>query len=372
MILYIAYYGNTKCHEKRNYVLAATNKIDYISNTIHKYNDIQIISASSSIGRYSSSYKILTDNLVPVYILSSLGTGCRIKRVLDRMLVRIQLLVKLLFRITKNDTVIVYHSLGYVRTIRFAKKLRQFRLIMEVEELYGDVIGSQKVLNREEKYFRCADGFIFPTELLNHRLNPTKKPYAIIHGTYQVEPDRNCKFNDGRIHVVYAGTFDPRKGGASAAAAAEYLDERYHIHIIGFGSESDTQNLCNEIDRVSQKTKCIVTYDGLKSGEEYIRFLQSCDIGLCTQNPNAMFNETSFPSKVLSYLTNGLQVVSIRIRSLETSTVNCLLTYYNENTPQDIAKAITRVKTNDEYNSRHKIIQLDETFCEDIRKILDE
>ncbi|MBO5480980.1 MAG: glycosyltransferase [Clostridia bacterium] len=181
------------------------------------------------------------------------------------------------------------------------------------------------------------------------------------------------KWNDGRIHCVYAGTFDPRKGGvAAAAAAAQFLNSNYHIHIIGFGSENDKKLLINTIEEVQKKSDCIVTYDGLFSGDEYIRFIQSCDIGLSTQNPEAQFNDTSFPSKVLSYLANGLRVISIRIKALETSAVNDLLYYYNKNDSKAIAQAIKSIDMSKSYDSRTKIEELDEQFKKDIKQMIED
>ena len=69
----------------------------------------------------------------------------------------------------------------------------------------------------------------------------------VIYGTYNVEKQIANKFDDGKIHCVYAGTFDPRKGGMSAVNAAKFLDEKYHIHILGFGTEKDKKLLIIKI-----------------------------------------------------------------------------------------------------------------------------
>ena len=100
----------------------------------------------------------------------------------------------------------------------------------------------------------------------------------------------------------------------------------------------------------SQKAK--ITYDGLLSGEEYIKFIQSCDIGLSTQNPNGKYNDTSFPSKILSYMANGLRVVSVRIPVVEESGIGKCVCYYDEQTPENIAKAIKSIDFSEEYDSR--------------------
>ena len=50
------------------------------------------------------------------------------------------------------------------------------------------------------------------------------------------------------------------------------------IHILGFGTDRDTENLKSIIDETNLKTNATVTYDGLLSGNEYIRFLQKEDL----------------------------------------------------------------------------------------------
>ena len=206
--------------------------------------------------------------------------------------------------------------------------------------------------------------------LKNDKINLKNKAYCIIHGTYNVEKQITRKFNDGRIHCVYAGTFDPRKGGVAAAAAGEFLDERYHIHILGFGSENDKKLLIKTIEELSKKTTCKITYDGLLSGGEYIKFIQSCDIGLSTQNPNAAFNDTSFPSKILSYMANGLKVVSIRIPAIETSDVADYIYYYDKQEPREISNVIMSIDINDDYDSRKLISELGEKFREKLKGVI--
>lgn len=374
------HYISSMSHASQKYNLkqfpAATSKIEYILETLKSEGyHVKLVSSAGTLNRKFtivpfSRYKY--DMFEEDILLPSIGSKYKWIRALNIPLLWIALMIYIIFNVKKNDKVLVYHSLSYAGPLIIMKRIKRFELVLEVEEIYQDVREHSKRVERNEyKTFTIADKYIFSTELLNEKLNINKKPCLIISGTYKVEVDRICKFNDENIHVVYAGTFDPTKGGALAAAAAEYLPKNYHVHIIGFGSKDDTNMLLKKIDEISKKTQATVTYDGLLNGEEYIRFLQKCDIGLSTQIPEAAYNETSFPSKILSYMANGLRVVSIRIRAIEMSEVGQVLHYYEESSPKAIANAIKSVDILGPYDSRELIRRLNENFIKNIKKLLE-
>lgn len=372
MLKILAHYNTVDNEENRSIFLAACNKLTYIIDCIAQTEQVQIISASNTLNKTKSPRKIkkISDN-IQLTLLRGFARGGWLRNKFSTLLFTLQLYAYLFFNIKKEDTLLVYHSLSYMKYLKWLKRVKKFKLILEVEEIYGDVLSSAKTVRKELSFFKTADAYIFPTVLLHEKVNVANKPYTIIHGTYQVEKQIGQKFNDGRIHCVYAGTFDPRKGGALAAvSAAKFLNERYHIHILGFGSENDKKSLIDTIAEVNQISKCRVTYDGLLFGEDYIRFIQSCDIGLSTQNPDAAFNDTSFPSKVLSYLANGLRVVSAKIKVLETSALNDLLYYYQQNDSKSIAMTIQSIDMKAQYNSLECIGQLHNETTERIKKVV--
>lgn len=378
-VYYLGYY-DVECN-KRNIVLSSINKMSYIIEAMEKSGCcVNVISASHTLERKKSPDECVDiGKNSKLYLFKSLPWGGKIQRVSSYIFTFYQVYKFLINNLTKNDVLVVYHSLSYMSLVRKAKRKIGFKLILEVEEIYSDVNNNISDREKEFKLFKSADSYLFSTELLDTRINTEKKPSAVIYGTYKIEKDRKCNiFNDNiqsdteqTIHVVYAGTFDPRKGGGAAAAAAEFLPKNYHIHILGFGNETDTNSIKKLIADVSKKSAATVTYDGLLSGEDYIKFIQSCDIGLSTQNPNASFNNTSFPSKILSYMANGLRVVSIRIPAIEESAVGEDMYFYDEQTPKEIAKAILDVNLGDDYDGRKKIAELDKKFCEDIKLLLE-
>ncbi len=371
-VFYLGYYDIPENKdENRNICLAAVNKMTYIVSALEKSGyDVTVVSASQTQNLQKYAGKVVNiskdSNLV---LFPTLPWGNKIKRILSTLYSRAKLISYIFKNINSEDTLLVYHSVAYANIVRVLKKIKKFNLVLEVEEIYADVNNSAEDRSIEQKIFDMADAYIFPTELLNEKINVKNKPFCISYGTYAVEEERYSKFNDGKIHVVYAGTFDPRKGGALASlSAVPHLDSNYHMHIIGFGNEEDTKNVKSEIERLSQNCECKVTYDGLLTGEYYIRFLQSCHIGMSTQNPEGGFNDTSFPSKILSYMANGLSVVTIRIKVLEESEINSNMFFYENNNGELIAQAIKSVELNN--NNRDIIANLDNKTIKEIDKIL--
>lgn len=373
-IKYIYFFDTQDSEVKRNYVTSACNKIEYIARAISSHDrDVDIISMSEVIEDkfkiFPSEEKKLNERIT-LHLPLSWGGSDFLTTKLRIVWHLLNMFVYLLFNCKKDEPVIVYHSLGYFDIIRWAKKLKKFKLILEVEEIYSDVSQmSSYWRNLEYKMFDIADAFILSNDLLDSKINHHHKPSIVIYGTYQVEPKRVEKFNDGKIHIVYAGTFDPDKGGAQIAiTAAEHLPENYHLHICGFGSIQDVEFVKQMITDVQVKSKATITYDGLKKGDEFICFLQQCHIGLSTQKPEGEYNDTSFPSKVLSYIANGLAVVSIRIPVLQKAAVSSVLTFYDKPEGKLIADAILHCKYNS--SSRTLLDELDKCFKNKILTII--
>ena len=370
---YISYYCTRE--SDRYYFLSAVGKQDYLIGALERvgYN-VDVVSRCITHGsKYSKGWVKPLFSHSKLIMFPSLPWGNKVQKLISLIFAKFCLLNYLLQHGKTHETILVYHAAEPPFVLSLVKKIKKCYIILEVEEIYSDVTGSAKLRKWESRAFALADGFVFPTNLLDEKINTDNKPSIIVHGTYQVEKSRqnSDKKQDVITHVLYAGTLDPRKGGAAAAAAtAAFLPESYHIHILGFGSDVQVKNIKKTIKNSSLQGHARVTYDGVLSGEDYIKFVQSCDIGLSTQNPNAAFNTTSFPSKILSYLSNGLHVVSIRIPTIEQSAIGDMLFYYDEQTPECIANAIEKIDLQQPYDSRTRLQKLDKQFALDLQTLL--
>ena len=112
---YLAYYDTAANKaENRGYVLAATNKIDYICSALNRIGyEVEIVSASGTHNHtgYPGKTVQLTDQ-TRLKLLPCMGTGILPKRLLGRFLLRMRLLGELLFHTRKGENVLVYHSLS--------------------------------------------------------------------------------------------------------------------------------------------------------------------------------------------------------------------------------------------------------------------
>lgn len=363
-----SYHGCMEFGKRRNNSPAADTKTDYIVSVLNRIGyGVDIISrAPSSESHFLSAYVETKENNTYRYF-ASFGRACSPMKTLNRWLLEFQLFFWCLFNLKRGEQVIVYHSLGYDLTFLKLKKLKNLQIIGDIEEIYQDVSKqSVKVCRNEYRFIDICSKYIFPTQLLDQKINAMHKPSLVIHGVYTAESNAEAKFSDGKIHVVYGGTLDPNKGGAVAATATEFLPENYHVHICGFG---DPSQIILIVDQVQKKSKAKITFEGELKCDDYKRFIQKCHIGLSTQNPDAAFNATSFPSKILVYLSNGLKVVSIRIPAIEQSAVASCLFFYDKQTPHDIAEAIIRASESDN-NPSILLDTLDKMFSNDMTILL--
>lgn len=370
-IKYIGFYDLPDSKRKRVSHLAATNKMDYICDAIINAGfAVHLVSPSWTVKegafkwlpqetRQLKGHKKIT--FCPNFVTSN-----KITRNLKIVFSLVWLFFWLLLNTRKGEKLLMYHVQWLSLPVIWAKKLIGFHLVLEVEEIYGDVSAIHTYFNKLEKdIIKVADDYLLSTDLLVEKIS-VDKPYTVIYGSYSVYPQLDTPPDDGKIHLLYAGIVDTHKAGAfNAVNAARYLSDKYVLHIIGFGA---INLLRKEIEEVNTLKGCRVVYDGLISGEEYIRYCQRCHIGLSTQNVEGEYLESSFPSKILSYLGMGLNVVSGKIECVIQSAVGGMVNYYTENSYIAISLAIKNTTIENSATNLEVIKELNKKFIQKLRE----
>jgi hypothetical protein len=254
------------------------------------------------------------------------------------------LLVFLVRRLCKTDTLLVYHAQLLSLPVRLAKAIRRFRLILEIEEIFYREARTPKDILRERTelaLIHAADGYLAINERVCEEYC-AGKPAVISYGAYGIPPRITERYNDGRIHLVYAGLLNASHGPQTAVDTMLHLDDGYRLHLCGFGTATDIALLK---DRITEVKKSLgsesILYHGSLSGSEFDALLQRCHLGLnfnITLKPDA--GKYAFPSKIPSYLGRGLNVLTHRIPSVVNSGFAPLVQYFDEQTPAAVASAV--------------------------------
>lgn len=368
-IYYLIHFDNKT---NRNVTPSAITKGKYVASALASCSsEVEIVSlAYPTKDSQDEVYYQVSGNVI-CHLFKGKYSNNRIIRYLNHKLYDKKIRKYLKQNVKKDDIVVVYHSLANMKLVKYIKKNITDKIVYEVEEIYGDVINDEKAKTKELKAFKNASSYIFSNDYLNSIINTKQLPYVTCYGTYEIPTLYKEAFNDNLIHCLYAGTLAQNKGALNAINVAKYLPNNYLIHILGFGSEkdiADIKNAVNEVNNSYGTTKVI--YEGLKLNEEYLKFIQKCQIGLCTQNIDAAFNTTSFPSKILSYMSNGLEVVGVNIAAIKNSKVGQYIQFYNVPDEKEIANAILNINLNNKTNNVDVVKELDKEFKEDLKDML--
>lgn len=322
----------------RNAPLAAESICLYIKDVLesNKLVNYEIVNLANS------RRKFVVERTKKLRNFTQIGTSC-FGRVYRKFLWK-KFYWKKIYRFCKqnmqeNDVVLIYHSLLNGKLIKKVRANLHIKTILIGAEFYSDVTNNVAGKRIEQEMYGYANAHILISDALKNEIYH-KRPSIILNGDYR-DIDIKCKekFNlDGKKHLVYAGTFDPVKGGVfSAIQTMALLDDSFVLHILGFGNINSVKR---EIENLNLSDKVII--EGELHGQELVDFLSRCDIGLSTQNSYATFNSTSFPSKIVLYTKCGLKIVSTPTPSLLNSPFKKNLFISSGDKPENIKDAIIK------------------------------
>lgn len=293
------------------------------------------------------SHKTKEDG-VPIRYSGGMHISGKLTRLINNFVKQLSAVVYLLFTVKSEDTVILYHSVGFSTLLTRVNRLVNRNIILEVEEIYGyTAVGDEpKVLKKELRSISECKKYILINNHLARRFSIPETAYVPCYGVADGIKRTVPRIEDGRVHVVYAGTIEGRKQGAyTAAEAAEFLPDNYILHILGFGKEENINILKQKVDEINRKRGIIIVeYLGYKSGKELEDFLYSCHIGVSTYVMKDDFANCSLPSKIFTYMSHDLAVVRGYASAYDGEEIAKYWRFYYDENPEEIAKAI--VNTN--------------------------
>ena len=344
-LYYFADCGYGNADSSRRAALSGIHKSQYISRLLH---DIGVqwtsVAVSFSCGQKGKKAMECRGEFGEQVIISPmLPYRTKMGQIIAKVYQRAWLCLFFLTRIQEDDVVVVYHALNKLIPLWVLRKVKKTSVILEVEEIYGAISPAMSSVKKkiERAVIQLADGYIFPNQSLFDYIDDKTKPFCVVEGNISLQKKVTAPPEDGQIHVVYAGILNHDKGAAIITKIAECLSEKYVVHVIGHGEPQEIERLSKDIDAYNAhcKNAASVIYDGEKKGDDFVAYLQRCHVGLCPQIVTENYNDASFPSKISTYLANGLRVVATDTRAIRESRLSELIEVAPYE-PKAIAKAI--------------------------------
>jgi hypothetical protein len=372
-IKYIGFYDLINSKYTRVSALSAISKMNYVAEAINDagYN-VKIISPSwytnkSFDAPYTSSKSYVLDISKKLLFSPSFGTKGKLAERVKIIISLVWLFFWLLKHSKEGEKILVYHSPWLALPVILASKIRRFIIILEIEELYQKVWEINSILRKwENKLIDHSFSYILVSDLLAKYL--PDKGNIILYGSYKVPKKQLFSRTNDIIKIVYAGSVELLKGGAfQIVETMSFLPSNYQLHILGYGDLKIIEILKSVIRKKNTelgRTACI--YEGVKSGNDFSAFLQNCHIGVNPQY-EGNYMSTAFPSKVLTYLTHNLFVVSTKIQSIIDSEIGPEI-YFSENDfPEEIAKTILKIPLGIHKDNRELISRLNIQFINNLK-----
>lgn len=374
-IKYIGFYDLPANSNERVCALSGTNKMDYISEALIKAGfKVNIVSPSWGVDNIIDknnlkSKDITIDDNKSVTLFPTLKTGKGFFKPFKILYSLTYLFFWLLFNVKKNERILVYHSPSLSFPLLAAKALKSFSIVLEVEEIYAEVWTEKKSFKKWEwRLINAADYYICASDLLAQKLGIEKS--FVVYGSYKLPEFTEFDSKKPGVNLVYAGSIDTVKGGVfKAVESMTYLNEDYYLQICGYGSDDQIENILNIIDKANHslgRKACI--FHGKLLGDPFSNLLNSCDIALNPQIEGD-YMITAFPSKILTYLSHNLHVLSTNIESIKASVFAPHINFTKNDSPLEIAKSIKEIDIGKMKDYSGLIKKMEDKLIDDMKKL---
>jgi glycosyltransferase involved in cell wall biosynthesis len=184
-------------------------------------------------------------------------------------------------------------------------------------------------------------GALLSNPVLGKRL-PDAMPKELVPGFVPDELPPGSGVPDREVRFFYAGALAHSHGIDLLLESLEHLPKQgWHLIIAGQG------RLTNQVVHLAQDPRWLgrVEHRPAMPPEVFEKLLGSNHVGLNCQRASELISSVTFPSKVFTYLSAGLLVLSSKAGCVEQICGNACF-YYEEETPQSLAAAMKEVIEN--------------------------
>jgi glycosyltransferase involved in cell wall biosynthesis len=268
---------------------------------------------------------------------------------------------------TRQDIVIVYNFLPRTAIpIIFSMLFRNYKLIIQFDELYGYMDSPYHHIFRilERFSIQNAIGFITPSHHIADKIRKYRNNDVCIVMSYGyptiTELSHQNLQSSKRLQLLYSGTLGSERGVCELIDLLPYVKDFADLTITGKGPFSTI------IERLSQ-TNDNLKYIGYVTEDHYLDVLSKMQVCINPTPIDSDFSKYSFPSKVVSYISNSKIVLSTPLDVIKSSPYRDIIIYYDENDPISFRKILLDISNN--FDKLSNNMQL---FSKQLEKIKDQ
>lgn len=175
-------------------------------------------------------------------------------------------------------------------------------------------------------------GAVLAHSALGERL-AEKIPKITVPGFYKPTAARIPSDRQGPVRFVYAGSLDKPRGIDLLIGALPHLPSQgWQLDITGAGPLQDSVRQLANSPRFLGK----VFFHGVLPAQKHAALLAACDVGLNLQLSSDPISSVTFPSKIFSYFSAGLEVISTKASQVKTVLSEACI-YLEDESPNALA-----------------------------------
>ncbi len=237
------------------------------------------------------------------------------------------------------------YELIYVLAARVTAMFRKVKIILDYED--GKHLidkGWVRLLSgAAERLGRgLLDGALLAHPALAGRL-PAELPKVLVPGfvLLKAEEAKEHPAAGNIVRFLYSGSLDEARGVDLLLAALAHLPTKgWRLDISGWGPLADSAS-----DTAAQPQYVgKVFVHGTLEAEAYKELVAACDAGLNCQRASDPISSVTFPSKVFTYLSGGLLVLSSKASAVPEICADACY-YYDEESADSLAEAMSAMIT---------------------------
>ncbi len=218
------------------------------------------------------------------------------------------------------------------------------------ETLFGPGLVSRALAWVEQRALRFADHAITVTDELKQRfVERGARPDRITVVLNCGDPSTLLDAGSGEAAgspdtytVICHGSIEDRYGQDTIIEAAHILrEEMADLRVVITGSGS-THTMLDSIGKLGLQD--VVSYEGWVSLGRLGELLRGADVGIVAQKASP-YSHLVHTNKMVDYWIFGLPVIASRLQAVSTAYDETILEYFEAGDPQDLARAIRRLRT---------------------------